>query len=229
MNKVNTREGSVVDPRNRATESVRDLKLTANERKTSQKNEGGPKHSAQGTRKGRQRTGLPLAAERKSTCTSSVTPALDERRLIEEALRRSESREELLADVAGSLLASIDPQPIIDDLANKTMRFLDCEVFFNYLLDEKSDRLRLNAYAGVPKEEADRIAWLDPGVAVCGCVARDGRRIVAEDIQATEDPRMDLVRSYELAGSRLTLYTVPFVFQGAMRVGVLVWERVGSR
>ena len=36
--------------------------------------------------------------------------------------------------------------------------------------------------AGIPEEEARRIEWLDYGVAVCGCVARDGVRIVAEDI-----------------------------------------------
>ena len=39
-------------------------------------------------------------------------------------------------------------------------------------------RLRLNAWAGIPEEDARRIEWLDFGVAVCGCVARDGRRIV---------------------------------------------------
>ena len=33
-------------------------------------------------------------------------------------------------------------------------------------------------------------------MAVCGCVARDGCRIVAEDIQNTPDPRADMVRSF---------------------------------
>ncbi len=63
-------------------------------------------------------------------------------------------------------------------------------------MDEKSDRLHLNAYAGIPEAEARRIEWLDYGVAVCGCAARDGCRIVAEDIQTTLDTRTDLVKSY---------------------------------
>ena len=57
-------------------------------------------------------------------------------------------------------------------------------------------RLHLNACAGIPDEEARRIEWLDYGVAVCGCVARDGRRIVAENIQHSEDPRTTLVKGY---------------------------------
>jgi PAS domain S-box-containing protein len=110
--------------------------------------------------------------------------------------RVSKEREELLADVAGRLLASSDPQSVIDDLCQRTMRFLDCDVFFNYLLERESGRLHLNACAGIPRAEAKRIEWLDKGVAVCGCVAMEGRRIVVEDILNTADRRTDLVRSY---------------------------------
>ena len=58
------------------------------------------------------------------------------------------------------------------------------------------NRLRLNAWAGIPEEEAHWIEWLDYGVAVCGCVARDGVRIVAEHIPTTSDVRTELVKSY---------------------------------
>ncbi len=34
------------------------------------------------------------------------------------------------------------------------MAFLGCDVFFNFLVDEKEGALRLNACAGVPEEEA---------------------------------------------------------------------------
>ena len=65
------------------------------------------------------------------------------------------------------------------------MEHLDCQVFFNYLVDEQADRLHLNSCAGIAKKEASRIEWLDYGVAVCGCAVRDGKRIVAEDIPTT--------------------------------------------
>jgi light-regulated signal transduction histidine kinase (bacteriophytochrome) len=61
---------------------------------------------------------------------------------------------------------------------------------------EPGRRLHLNAFAGIPEEEAKKIEWLDYGVAVCGCVARDGERIIAEDIFDTQDVRTDLVKSY---------------------------------
>jgi len=50
--------------------------------------------------------------------------------------------------------------------------------------------------AGIDEEAARAIEWLDYGVAVCGCAARDGCRIVAENIRETADPRTDLVRSF---------------------------------
>ena len=76
------------------------------------------------------------------------------------------------------------------------MAHLDCHAFFNFLVDEQAGRLRLNACAGIPEEAARQIEWLDYGVAVCGCVARDGCRFVAENISTTADPRTELVRSY---------------------------------
>ena len=110
--------------------------------------------------------------------------------------RRAEHRAALLADVTAQLLASPQPQQIVEALCRKVMDHLGCHVFFNFLVDEESGRLRLNACAGVPEEAVRQMEWLDCGAAVCGCVARDGRRIVVEHIQTTPDPRTDLVRSF---------------------------------
>ena len=81
-------------------------------------------------------------------------------------------------------------------LCRKVMDHLGCHVFFNFLLDEESGRLRLNACGGVPEETVPQVQWLECGAAVCGCVARDGRRIVVEHVQTTPDSRTDLVRSF---------------------------------
>ncbi len=119
-----------------------------------------------------------------------------ERKLADEALRKSELRFRLLSDVAGRLLTTMDPQGIVNELCRKVMEHLDCHAFFNFLVDERVGRLHLNACAGIPDEEARRIEWLDFGVAVCGCAARDGERIIAEDIFHTPDIRTELVKSY---------------------------------
>ena len=121
---------------------------------------------------------------------------ITERKQAEAALRLSNQRLDLLAESASRLLASEAPQEVVDTICPKVMEFLDCDMFFNFLRDEQEGRLHLNAWAGIPAEEAKRIEWLDYGVAVCGCAARDGCRIVAEDIQTTADVRTELVKSY---------------------------------
>lgn len=118
------------------------------------------------------------------------------RKRAEEALARSEARFRLLSDTAGRLLSSDDPQGLIEELCRDVMMELDCQAFFNFLVDESAGRLHLNACAGIHEEEARRIEWLDYGVAVCGCAAREGHRIIVEDIPNTADPRTELVGSY---------------------------------
>jgi PAS domain S-box-containing protein len=114
----------------------------------------------------------------------------------EAALERSVRRFGLLAQSAETLLQTERPQQVVEELCRKVMEHLECDVFFNFLVDEDSGRLHLNACAGIPPEEASRIEWLDYGSAVCGCVAREGHRIVAENIPTTPDPRTELVKSY---------------------------------
>ena len=121
---------------------------------------------------------------------------ITERQHAEEALRRSYHRLDLLAETASQLLGSVSPQKVVDAICLKVMEFLHCDAFFNFLQDEQEGRLYLNAYAGIPEEEARRIQCLDYGAAVCGCAAQDGRRIVTEDILNANDPRTDLVKSY---------------------------------
>jgi len=126
----------------------------------------------------------------------AVVLDITERKRMEEEVRNAELHFRLLSDVAGRLLASDNPQGLVNDLCRKVMEHLECHVFFNFLVDEKAGRLRLNAYDGIPDEEARKIQWLDFGVAVSGCVARDGSRMIAEDIFHTPDIRTALVKSY---------------------------------
>lgn len=118
------------------------------------------------------------------------------RKLAEEALRSSRERFRILSETAGELLKSEEPEKIVNVLCENVMRYLRCDVFFNFLVHDELGRLRLNAWTGIPPEEAARIEHVEYGVAVCGCVARDGEAIVAEHIATTPDVRTELVRSY---------------------------------
>ncbi len=121
-----------------------------------------------------------------------ITPQME----TEAALRRSNERFRLLSDVAAKLLATDDPQSLVNDLCTRVMAHLDCQVFFNFLADPAHEALRLNACAGISDAEAAKIEHLDYGVAVCGRVAQTGQRIVAEDIQHTSSPLTALVKSF---------------------------------
>ncbi|MRR37837.1 PAS domain S-box protein, partial [bacterium] len=121
---------------------------------------------------------------------------ITERKQMEEALGESLQRLAIVSDTAGQLLVSEYPQQVVQVLCERVMAHLDCHAFFNYLVDEERNCLRLNACAGIPEETAREIHFLDFGVAVCGCAARDATRIVAENIPSTPDIRTDLVRSF---------------------------------
>jgi PAS domain S-box-containing protein len=118
-----------------------------------------------------------------------------ERNVAHRLLAQTKRRQELLAEVVGRLLASDDPQGIMDELARRVMGKLDCHVYSSFLVEEREGRLHLNACAGIDGETARTIEWLDFGDSVSGCAARDGCRVVAENIRETEDPRTELLRS----------------------------------
>jgi PAS domain S-box-containing protein len=121
---------------------------------------------------------------------------LTDRKRAEQAQQDGEEELRLLAWTAGKLLSAPDPQAFVEELCREVMARLGCDVFVNFLADEATARLHMNACGGIPDAEARRMEWLDYGVAVCGCVARDRQRIIAEDISSSDDPRTALVKSF---------------------------------
>lgn len=118
---------------------------------------------------------------------------ITERKQAEEALRASNERLALISDAVSRLLESDSPQEAVNDLCRRVMEHLGCQVFFNYLVIDEKDCLHLNACAGVPEETVESIEWLDYGEAICGCVTRNGCRIVAESISETGYPSTNFV------------------------------------
>ncbi len=123
----------------------------------------------------------------------------------------------LLSETISRLLVTDDPQGLVQSLCEKVMEALGCHAFFNFLVDDDHGKLHLNAFAGIPEEVGKSIEWLDYGVAVCGCVARDGARIVAENIFDTPDVKTDLVKSYGIQAYACH----PLLGQGGKVIGTL--------
>lgn len=135
----------------------------------------------------------------------------------EELLQRLAGRFELLTDTAGGLLRAREPHKAVDSLCRKVMEYLDCQVFFNYLLDEKSGTLHLNAFAGIPQEEAARIEHLDYRAVCSGESFRKGCPAMAGD-----DPAMFGLEAEQIEAYGIRAYAChPLQAEGGRIIGTL--------
>jgi signal transduction histidine kinase/ActR/RegA family two-component response regulator len=150
-----------------------------------------------------------LYAEGPSPRMVGVNIDITERKQAEEELRHATIRLEILSDAARLLLASDEPEQIVQTICERIMKHLNCQMFFNYLTVENS-HMHLNAYAGISPETAKKIEFLDFGQAVCGCVGRDGSRIVEENILQTRGETTEIVRSFGIRANACH----PLVYRG---------------
>ena len=127
---------------------------------------------------------------------ATVSRDITARKRAENAAKWNAQRNELLSGIAARLLRTCDPKAEVEELCRKVMAFAGCDVFFNFLVDEEEGgRLRLNAFAGVSEELARTIETVDFGATLCGTVARDRYRIIAEYISSSDSPLTAAVKS----------------------------------
>lgn len=100
---------------------------------------------------------------------------------------------QMLYGIAGRLLTSEHPQEIIHELCMDVMGFLDCQIFFNYLVGE-DNILHLNAYKGIPAQLLPEVEYLKMGEALCGSVAQNKQRLEVGCIQQLNDPVTEFLR-----------------------------------
>jgi len=122
--------------------------------------------------------------------------SISEQERIGNTLHKNNIRLDILSYTANQLLSSTNPRLVVNELCIRVMEFLDCQVFFNYMVDEKAGKLHLNACEGIPDETKKSIEWLDYGITICGRVANDGKRIIAENIHESLDSTTELVKSF---------------------------------
>ena len=132
------------------------------------------------------RTGKIQSARRRSPATSPTASAT------EEALQKQTERLRLLWEAAAVLLTADDPDAMLRGLLAKIGPHLGVDTYFNYVVDDSGDALRLASCEGVSDETARTIARLEFGQAICGTVALHRRPIVATHIQQSDDPKAQL-------------------------------------
>jgi PAS domain S-box-containing protein len=101
----------------------------------------------------------------------------------------------LLTEAANHIIFNEEPKIILDSLFRELSEYLDLDVYFNYIFVKEKNRLRLMNYSGIDHQRASDIEWLEFGEAVCGTVAQIQNRMVVEDVQSSEDNRVNLIKS----------------------------------
>ncbi|ERN54649.1 GAF domain-containing sensor histidine kinase [Alkalihalophilus marmarensis] len=114
---------------------------------------------------------------------------------VDQLITQNEKKLALLAEASSDLIFQEDPKELLDNLFNSLSHYLDLDVYFNYIFDERANKLRLMNYYGIPKEIADGMCCLDFGQAVCGTAALNQHKIIAEDISSSIDPKVNLIKS----------------------------------
>lgn len=135
-----------------------------------------------------------------------------ERERAEQALQKRGERLQLLSETLGDLLGARDPDTIVRELFSKVAAHLGVDTYFNFMVNEAGDALKLHSCAGIPEETARGIDRLEFGQAICGTVAQTRTPIHAMDIQNSNYDKAALVRGFGvqcylcnplLAGGRL--------------------------
>ncbi|MEG4805537.1 MULTISPECIES: PAS domain S-box protein [unclassified Microcoleus] len=113
------------------------------------------------------------------------------------AQRQADQRLHLLYETTSDLLATEQPLALMNTLFSKLSAQLDLHCYYNFLVEEKDNRLHLHlsSSSGISEEVAAAMEWIDFGQYTCGLVARERRQIVLDREQIATDPHAQLIRS----------------------------------
>jgi PAS domain S-box-containing protein len=110
--------------------------------------------------------------------------------------KKTGERLRLLWEGASVLLTTTGPDAMLRELFARIGPHFGLDAYFNYMVNETGDALRLASYAGIPEETARSITRLEFGQAICGTAALHRQPIVATHIQQSDDPKARLVKSF---------------------------------
>ncbi len=109
---------------------------------------------------------------------------------------KAAERLQLLWEAATVMLTTDSADQMVSGLYERVSRHLGADAYFNFVVNPAGDALELVSCAGVPEEARLAMQRLEFGQAVCGTVALHRRPIVATHIQTSDDPKVQLVKSF---------------------------------
>jgi len=123
---------------------------------------------------------------------------MTDRKRAEAAINTQNERLHLLWEAAGVLMSADDPEAILHGLLAKIGPPLGVDTYFNYMVDDSGDALRLASCVGIPEETVRSIERMQFGQHISGTVALRRQFIVATHIQQSDDPKAQLAKSLGL-------------------------------
>ncbi len=154
---------------------------------------------------------LPAMHGHPATCIL-VFQEISKLKQIEKALSLGYKRLKLLFDTSNDLLSSQQPAVLIDSVYQKLSQQIALDVYFNYLVEDKSQVIQLESYSGISQELAKEIKCLAFGEAVSGTVAQERCAVAVENVQQSTDPKTELIRSLDITA----YYAYPLIAQGRL-------------
>jgi PAS domain S-box-containing protein len=118
------------------------------------------------------------------------------RKRAQETLEHQTERLGLLWEAASVLLVADDPDAMLRELLAKIGSHLGVDTYFNYVVADSGDALRLSSCQGVPADAVAGITRLDFGQAISGTVALRRQPLVVTYIQQSDEPMSQLVKSF---------------------------------
>ena len=101
-----------------------------------------------------------------------------------------------LLSLATTLLGTADPALMLRELFELIAGRFGLDAYFNFMLSERGDALRLDSYGGIPETMARGLSRLEFGQAVCGTVAANRGVIYVCNIQNSDDPAVQLIKGF---------------------------------
>lgn len=124
----------------------------------------------------------------------AVVRDITARKRTEAAAATRTERMRLLSETLAQLLSAKDPETIVRELFPQVAAHLNVDTYFNFMVDETGEALRLHSWAGMPEEVVRSFERLEFGQAICGTVAQRREPIIANDIQHSTYDKAALVR-----------------------------------
>jgi PAS domain S-box-containing protein len=125
---------------------------------------------------------------------SKIARDITSRKRAEETLRKQSDRLRLLWEAAAVLLSADDPDVMLRTLFGKIGPHLGVDAYFNHVVNESGDALRLSSSAGVSDESLRLLTHLELGDGLIGSAALHRRSFRASHIQQSDDANMQALK-----------------------------------